>query len=183
MDQLVLDFNIYIETKDKELLAYILTSSHIKKLIKIQKNKLAARKYYGLDEIEDDEVISQLYMKLIKTNVYAFNNTSHFCFYMNKIISSVLISSIRKNAYKEHELLTNFENDTYQQVTEDTYFAEDLPDYVQELFKEYPYLYKHLIEEYSISELAREYGITYHAMRDRIKNKKEKLRNYYNSLI
>lgn len=66
---------------------------------------------------------------------------------------------------------------------QDIYFYEDFPEEVQDLFTTYPYFYKYLIENYSISELAREYCITYHAMRERIENKKDKLRSYYNNQI
>lgn len=181
MDQLVKDFNTYIQTRDKELLAYILTSKEIKNMI--VQITLQRKRQNQFEVPEADDLINTLYLLLSQYQGYRiFENKNHLLAFLRQVINTEINFRFRKYKKYQQEVLVDFENYNMN-ATEDIYFKDDFPEYIQQLFKQYPYLYKHLIEQYSISELAREYGITPTAMHYRIENKKDKIRSYYNSQI
>lgn len=112
MDKLVKDFNTYIETRDNELLAYMLTSKEVRNMIQRQINKF---KMY-----EIDEVITLLYIKLSVKEYYkkAFFSAGALVIFLNQVINSVIVSDLRKKKYLKHEILTNFEyeGDNYADI-------------------------------------------------------------------
>lgn len=130
------------------------------------------------------ELQSELFIRLVGCMKRTeFDKEYKLKSYIKQIVRGIILSASTRDNFKNmittYEDLSEFDTPTY----DTTAFENDLPPCIQDLLDEYPFVYDNLILGIPITELQKEYNMSYAAITKPLKECKALIKEYYEHIL